>query len=183
MSQMSEAASARERDAAIKLRDNAERERDEARTKLAEETARADQNYRDLQKARANVHALEDWRADVTVAMHMGRRRPGDVRFADVPQHIRDLVRDRDRAQGELLGAEARAEWEEARADKAEKALAEATTWRPMAELPDEGAVLLRNQYAYSVCRLSLSLAHTLRGDVRFRGWLPIPPYRAKEEQ
>jgi DNA repair exonuclease SbcCD ATPase subunit len=52
--------------------------------------------YRDLQaeleRVRADNKALDEWRADVTVSL----QRPGGAFFVDVPQHIKDLVKERD---------------------------------------------------------------------------------------
>jgi hypothetical protein len=36
--------------------------------------------------------AFDEWRADVTVSL----QRPGGAFFVDVPQHIKDLVKERD---------------------------------------------------------------------------------------
>jgi hypothetical protein len=59
--------------------------------------------YRDLQaeleRVRADNKALDEWRADVTVSL----QRPGGAFFVDVPQHIKDLVKERDDLRTLLL--------------------------------------------------------------------------------
>ena len=60
---------------------------------IAQELANA---YRkrtaELERVRADNKALDEWRADVTVSL----QRPGGAFFVDVPQHIKDLVKERD---------------------------------------------------------------------------------------
>jgi DNA repair exonuclease SbcCD ATPase subunit len=46
----------------------------------------------ELERVRADNKALDEWRADVTVSL----QRPGGAFFVDVPQHIKDLVKERD---------------------------------------------------------------------------------------
>ena len=46
----------------------------------------------ELERVRADNKALDKWRADVTVAL----QRPEGAFFVDVPQHIKDLVKERD---------------------------------------------------------------------------------------
>lgn len=72
---------------------------------------------------------------------------------------------------------------EKQRADRAEKALAEAAEWRPMAELPKDGPVLLRTEPGFFAWRLNPALSKTFQRDSEYLGWLPIPPYRTKEKQ
>ena len=62
--------------------------------------------YRDLQaeleRVRADNKALDEWRADVTVSL----QRPGGAFFVDVPQHIKDLVKERDALRAQLAAAQ-----------------------------------------------------------------------------
>ena len=46
----------------------------------------------ELERVRADNKALDKWRADVTVAL----QRPEGAFFVDVPQHMKDLVKERD---------------------------------------------------------------------------------------
>jgi predicted RNase H-like nuclease (RuvC/YqgF family) len=74
---------------------------------------------------------------------------------------------------------------EKQRADKAEKALAEATEWRPMREhIAAPTIVAWRGEGGrvgvYGACNFGPLSAHQQSGAL---GWLPIPPYRAKEGQ
>ncbi|MBX3321336.1 MAG: hypothetical protein KF890_15785, partial [Nitrospira sp.] len=46
----------------------------------------------ELERVRADNKALDKWRADVTMAL----QRPEGAFFVDVPQHIKDLVKERD---------------------------------------------------------------------------------------
>ena len=46
----------------------------------------------ELERVRADNKALDKWRADVTVSL----QRPEGAFFVDVPQHIKDLVKERD---------------------------------------------------------------------------------------
>ena len=59
----------------------------------AEEAERERVNLQaELERVRADNKALDEWRADVTVSL----QRPGGAFFVDVPQHIKDLVKERD---------------------------------------------------------------------------------------
>lgn len=53
----------------------------------------------ELERVRADNKALDEWRADVTVSL----QRPGGAFFVDVPQHIKDLVKERDDLRTLLL--------------------------------------------------------------------------------
>ena len=55
----------------------------------------------ELERVRAANKALDEWRANVTVSL----QRPGGAFFVDVPQHIKDLVKERDelREQNRVL--------------------------------------------------------------------------------
>lgn len=55
-------------------------------------------NRRQAEAAIADAKALNDWRADVTVAL----QRPGGAFFDDVPRHIRQLVADLAAAESSL---------------------------------------------------------------------------------
>jgi len=54
---------------------------------------------KELERVRADNKALDEWRADVTVSL----QRPGGAFFVDVPQHIKDLVKERDDLRTLLL--------------------------------------------------------------------------------
>lgn len=81
-----------------------EAERDELLAKLTERRkdiayhADCRPNRRQAEAALSDAKALNDWRADVTVAL----RRPGGAHYADVPQHIRDLVIGKEAAEAAL---------------------------------------------------------------------------------
>jgi len=53
----------------------------------------------ELERVRADNKALDEWRADVTVSL----QRPGGAFFVDVPQHIKDLVKERDDLRALIL--------------------------------------------------------------------------------
>ena len=73
-------------------RDEMRKERDEFEAQLTQRTA-------ELERVRADNKALDEWRADVTVSL----QRPGGAFFVDVPQHIKDLVKERDDLRTLLL--------------------------------------------------------------------------------
>ena len=53
----------------------------------------------ELERVRADNKALDEWRADVAVSL----QRPGGAFFVDVPQHIKDLVKERDDLRALIL--------------------------------------------------------------------------------
>ena len=53
----------------------------------------------ELERVRADNKALDKWRADVTVSL----QRPEGAFFVDVPQHIKDLVKERDELRTLIL--------------------------------------------------------------------------------
>jgi hypothetical protein len=160
--------------------------------------------------ARAEVKALEDWRADVTVAL----QRPGGALFADVPKHVRDLVGERDDLKRQLYAGQPRIATRcpacggstlfvghgghltcsrlecpnPSVADEIKRIadqLAEATEWRPMREhIAAPTIVAWRGEGGrvgvYGACNFGPLPKHQQTDAL---GWLPIPPYRAKEGQ
>ena len=54
--------------------------------------AQLTQRTAELERVRADNKALDKWRADVTVSL----QRPEGAFFVDVPQHIKDLMKERD---------------------------------------------------------------------------------------
>ena len=105
--------------------------------------------------ARAEVKALEDWRADVRDEALKELATWRSSHWAAVMRENEDLKRQ----------------------------LAEAAEWRPMAELPKDGPVLLRTEPGFFAWRLNPALSKTFQRDSEYLGWLPIPPYRTKEGQ
>jgi hypothetical protein len=150
--------------------DEAEKDRDDA-------NQRADQNYKDLQATRLSVRALEEWRDAVTAAL----QRPDYVLFADVPGHVRELVRER-----KALKVDNAAYWRRwsgldverekwaalAREnDELARRVAELTTWRPMSEARDGGQAIVSIGSSGEV--VATRSARSWSGEAR--GWLPIP--------
>jgi hypothetical protein len=145
------------------------KERDEARAEVArvlseiryltnerDEIRRGSLNSAaELNAARAAVKALEDWRADVRDEALKELATWRSSHWAAVMRENEDLKRQ----------------------------LAEAAEWRPMAELPKDGPVLLRTEPGFFAWRLNPALSKTFQRDSEYLGWLPIPPYRTKEGQ
>jgi hypothetical protein len=125
-----------EREDARAARAAAERERDEAimRAEQAESRLKTecavfisepelfDKMKRELNEARAAVKALEDWREDWRVDVTCALLRPS-THYADVPRHVRDLVRAHEAERERAIRAERERNDANIRASAAEIAL------------------------------------------------------------